>query len=98
LKNFSLPPDFAGFFLGLLFTPEDGGDIFLRNVGFSPNYMATAVRTSNPAIICYFRSFPQLFVNPICIVLPVDTRNLFLTASVIRVVMTDIAHLNFCES
>jgi hypothetical protein len=23
----------AGFFFGLLFSPEDGGDMFLRNVG-----------------------------------------------------------------
>jgi hypothetical protein len=25
---------------GLLFDPEYGGDMFLRNVGFSPNYTA----------------------------------------------------------
>jgi hypothetical protein len=30
----------AGFFLGLLFDSEDEGNIFLRNVGFSLNYMA----------------------------------------------------------
>jgi hypothetical protein len=34
------------FFLGLLFSTEDGSDMFLRNVRFSLNY--TAVRTSNP--------------------------------------------------
>jgi hypothetical protein len=27
-----------GIFLGLFFDPEDGGDMFLRNVGHFPNY------------------------------------------------------------
>jgi hypothetical protein len=31
---------------GLMFDPEYGGDIFLRNVGFSPNYTALC----NPAV------------------------------------------------
>jgi hypothetical protein len=31
--------------LGLLFDPEDGGDMFLRNVGLSPNYTALHPRT-----------------------------------------------------
>jgi hypothetical protein len=30
----------AGFFLGPLFDPENGGDIFLPNVGLSPIYTA----------------------------------------------------------
>jgi hypothetical protein len=40
----------AGFLLGLLFNPEDGYDdedeidIFLQNVGISPNYMALQPR------------------------------------------------------
>jgi hypothetical protein len=32
-----LPPS-AGFLLGLLFDPEDGGDMFPRNVGLSSKY------------------------------------------------------------
>jgi hypothetical protein len=32
---------YAGFLLGLLFSPEDGGDMFLQKVGrFSTGYMA----------------------------------------------------------
>jgi hypothetical protein len=31
-------PASAGFLLGSLFYPEDGGDMFTRNNGFSPNY------------------------------------------------------------
>jgi hypothetical protein len=30
----------TGFFLGLLFNPEDGGDIFLENVKLSLDYTA----------------------------------------------------------
>jgi hypothetical protein len=33
----SLPPASAGFLLGLIFDAEDGSDIFLRNIGISPN-------------------------------------------------------------
>jgi hypothetical protein len=40
----------------LLFDPEDEGDIFLRNIGLSPNYIpehlvftTTPVKSSNPA-------------------------------------------------
>jgi hypothetical protein len=36
----TLPPDSTDFLLGLLSDPEDGSDMFLRNVGLSPNYMA----------------------------------------------------------
>jgi hypothetical protein len=35
----SKKPGKAGGKLSLLFYPEDGGDMFLRNVGFSPNFM-----------------------------------------------------------
>jgi hypothetical protein len=38
----------AGLFFGLLFNPEDGGDIFLRNFGsFSTDYIALYPRRSN---------------------------------------------------
>jgi hypothetical protein len=30
----------AGFLLGLPFDPEDGRDMFLRNIWLSPNYTA----------------------------------------------------------
>jgi hypothetical protein len=33
-------PPFTGFFFGVFFDPENGGDMFLRNVGLSPNYTA----------------------------------------------------------
>jgi hypothetical protein len=46
----------ASFLLSLLFCPEDGGDMFLWNVGMFQKYVAleprntadTAVRTSSP--------------------------------------------------
>jgi hypothetical protein len=38
---YCLPPASAGFLLTLIFYPEDGGDIFLRNIALSffPKYM-----------------------------------------------------------
>jgi hypothetical protein len=38
------PPASAGFFLGLLFDPEGGGGMFLRNAGLSTNYAALVPR------------------------------------------------------
>jgi hypothetical protein len=35
-----------GLLLGLLFGPEDGGDIFLQNIGLIPNY--TALQPTRP--------------------------------------------------
>jgi hypothetical protein len=35
---FSLGPISAGFSFGLLFDPEDGGDMDLRNIGLSLKY------------------------------------------------------------
>jgi hypothetical protein len=56
--KFTLPSSSAGFLLGSLLQPEDGGDMFHKKVGFSPNYTplhprkpyysVTAMRTSNP--------------------------------------------------
>jgi hypothetical protein len=40
LEFMDLPRISDGFVLGLLFDPEDGDSIFLRNVRLSPNYMA----------------------------------------------------------
>jgi hypothetical protein len=39
-----LPPAFVGFLLGLLFGPKDGVDMFLRNIGLSPNYLPLHLR------------------------------------------------------
>jgi hypothetical protein len=38
--EFSLPPASAHFLLGLIFDLKDGGDMFLRKIGLSANYMA----------------------------------------------------------
>jgi hypothetical protein len=35
-----MTPVSAGFFLGVLFYPEDGNNMFFRNVGLSPKYTA----------------------------------------------------------
>jgi hypothetical protein len=47
-----LPYASADFLLGVLFGPEDGDDIFFRNVKLSPNYTALQpmrpVRLKNP--------------------------------------------------
>jgi hypothetical protein len=42
----------AGFLLGLLFDPEDGGDNLFRKVGLSPNYT-----TLQLLLVSYFPSF-----------------------------------------
>jgi hypothetical protein len=41
-----LPPASAGFLLGLLFDPEDGGDMFFQNVGLYQNY--TVLKFTRP--------------------------------------------------
>jgi hypothetical protein len=35
----------AGFLLGLIFHPQDGGNMFFRNVGLSPNWPALQFKT-----------------------------------------------------
>jgi hypothetical protein len=45
-SNHNLLSASDGILRGLFFHPEDGGDIFLRNVGFSSNY--TAPQTTRP--------------------------------------------------
>jgi hypothetical protein len=59
--SLSLPPACAGFLLGLLFNPEEGGDMFVRNLRLSLSYKALqlnyrtstiiAVKTSNPTLL-----------------------------------------------
>jgi hypothetical protein len=36
--HLSLPAAYVGLLLGLNFNPEDGGYMFLQNVGLCPNY------------------------------------------------------------
>jgi hypothetical protein len=43
-SELSLPPASAVLLLGLFFGPEDGGDMFIRNVGLSPIYTASQPR------------------------------------------------------
>jgi hypothetical protein len=44
---FGLPPTSAGYFLGLPFEPEDGGDMFLRNVMAVFELLGVKLRTSH---------------------------------------------------
>jgi hypothetical protein len=37
-KMLNFPPATTGLLSGLLFDSEEGGDVFLRNVGLSPEY------------------------------------------------------------
>jgi hypothetical protein len=65
----SLQAGSAGFLLGLLFNAEDGGDMFLRNVGLSPNYKALQPRRpyfslSESIFIIFFTSMYRVIVPP----------------------------------
>jgi hypothetical protein len=60
-SNQSKKPDaccllYADFLLGLLFDPEDKGDMFFQNVGrLSPNYKALhPIRNKYSALTCVF--------------------------------------------
>jgi hypothetical protein len=44
-RNSSLLTASAGFLLGILSNPEDGGDMSLQNIGLSLNYMALQHRS-----------------------------------------------------
>jgi hypothetical protein len=48
-ESLTLSPVSACILLGSLFDPEEGGDMFLRNIGLSHNY--TAFEPRRP---CYF--------------------------------------------
>jgi hypothetical protein len=42
----TFPTALTGFLFGLFFEPEDRGDVFLRNVALSQNYMAPQLTRS----------------------------------------------------
>jgi hypothetical protein len=73
----SLLPASAGFLLSLLFDSEDGSDMFLRNVGLSPDYTALqpiAVRTLNPlcsAVV--YRTYGLTFETNCVVFIPTHT-------------------------
>jgi hypothetical protein len=54
-----LPPASADFFHGIIFCPEDGGDVFLRNVGLSQLH---GVTTHKSVISIYKQNYLRLFV------------------------------------
>jgi hypothetical protein len=58
LASLCLP--FAVFLLGLLFGPEDGGDIFFQNVKLSPHYTASQPRISYSSVTFARTSSPTL--------------------------------------
>jgi hypothetical protein len=49
-----LPPAPAGFLLCLLFDPEDDSDIFLRNIGLTPNNTALHPKKTALFITVFF--------------------------------------------
>jgi hypothetical protein len=50
----SLPSASADFLLGLIFDLEDGGDMFLRKIGLSPNYVALNAEDHTLRYRCIF--------------------------------------------
>jgi hypothetical protein len=74
----SAPPASGGSLLGLLFAPEHRSNIFIGNVGFSPNY--TASQTRRPSSQQPSPCGPQIIhaVKTVCDSTEVLLRNLFL--------------------
>jgi hypothetical protein len=63
--NFHFPPFLAAFLLDLLFYREDGSDMFIRNYGFSPNYMLL-----QPVMYTFNRVCPNIgLFYSVCILL-----------------------------
>jgi hypothetical protein len=48
----------------LLFDPEDGGDMFLRDFGLSPNYTALKLRNKKPLPPASAVFFLRLLLDP----------------------------------
>jgi hypothetical protein len=58
-----MPSSAAGFLLDLLVYPEDGGDVFLRNVGLLLNNMA--LRPTASDLVSFTRSVPEEIIYAI---------------------------------
>jgi hypothetical protein len=58
-SNFSFEPASVGFYLGLLFDPEDRSDTFLRNVWLSPSYIPFEVGRAH-----YSRTVSVSWITP----------------------------------
>jgi hypothetical protein len=57
----SFPPASASFLLGLLFNPENGGDMSLHKVRPSPKYMIYIQEVHTPLGSYYEENLPNLY-------------------------------------